>query len=205
MKKIYYVLNSYRVIIAWFIIHTLKCEHRKLILDELSYWKKCTKNNSRTNYGTFSEMILRHKEYRNLLSHRIRARGGYIRSGLIGILFPLMDSLQICTKDIGPRLFIQHGFATQISARKIGCNCWINQQVTIGYSFDDEPPIIGNGVRITAGAKIIGNVSVGDNSIVGANAVVVKDVKENEIVAGVPAQRIGINTNHCLYTRERVK
>lgn len=47
-----------------------------------------------------------------------------------------METLYINTPEIDPRLFIQHGFATNISALKIGSDCWINQQVTIGYTFD---------------------------------------------------------------------
>ena len=121
-------------------------------------------------------------EYRSLFYHRL---------GWIGkILYPLcrpMPTLYIYTKDIGPGLFIQHGFATIISAEKIGQNCWINQQVTIGFLNDTDCPTIGNNVTIYAGAKVIGNVRVGDNSIVGANAVVVKDVPENCTVVGVPA------------------
>jgi serine O-acetyltransferase len=98
-----------------------------------------------------------------------------------------MPNLLIYTREIGPGLFIQHGFATIISAEKIGRNCWINQQVTIGFSNDTDCPTIGDNVIIYAGAKIIGKVKIGDNSIVGANAVVVRDVPENCTVVGVPA------------------
>ena len=52
------------------------------------------------------------------------------------------------------------------------------------YGFSDTPPSIGNGVRISAGAKVIGNIMLGDNSIIGANAAVVKNVDENAIVGG---------------------
>lgn len=97
-------------------------------------------------------------------------------------------------------MFIQHGFSTWVSAKSIGCDCWINQQVTIGYTFDAEPPVIGNGVRISAGAKVVGKITVGDNAIVAANAAVVKDVAENMIVGGVPAKVIGENKVHKLYT-----
>jgi serine O-acetyltransferase len=98
-----------------------------------------------------------------------------------------MPSLYIYTADIGPGLFIQHGFATIISARKVGRNCSINQQVTIGYTNDDDCPTIGDNVIINAGAKVLGDIVVGNNSILGANAVVVKNVPENCTVVGVPA------------------
>ena len=56
--------------------------------------------------------------------------GGDLRKEIVKILFPGMSTLYINTSDIGPRLYIQHGFSTIISAKKIGSNCWINQQVT---------------------------------------------------------------------------
>ena len=77
--------------------------------------------------------------------------------------------------------------------------CWINQQVTVGWTFEDEPPTIGNGVRITAGAKALGKIKIDDNVIIGANAVVVKDIAEACIVGGVPAKIIGTNETHKLY------
>ncbi len=130
----------------------------------------------------FLRLMSEYPEYRNLF---------YARAGHIGKWFkplcPPLLTLFIHTHDIGPGLFIQHGFATIISARKIGKNCWINQQVTIGYSNSSDCPTLGDNVMVTAGAKIIGNVSVGDNTKIGANAVVVKDVPPNVTVVGIPA------------------
>lgn len=104
----------------------------------------------------------------------------------------LFNSLNLyinCT-DIGEGLFIEHGFSTIISCKHIGRNCWINQQVTIGYSDKENSPCIGNDVQIKAGAKVIGNVTVGDDVIIGAGAVVVKNVPPHSIVAGVPSRII---------------
>ncbi len=101
-----------------------------------------------------------------------------MRKEIVKILFPGMSTLYINTSDIGPRLYIQHGFLTIISAKKIGSNCWINQQVTIGYSFAPESPTIGNGVRISAGAKVLGQITIDDNLIVTANAAVVKNIEK---------------------------
>lgn len=77
-----------------------------------------------------------------------------------------------------------------INCRHIGSNCWINQQVTIGFSDPYHSPYIGNDVIIRAGAKIIGNVTIGDDVVVGAGAVVVHDVPSHSIVVGVPAKVI---------------
>lgn len=56
-----------------------------------------------------------------------------------------------------------------------------------------EVPVIGDNVRISAGARILGPVRIGNNVIIGANAVVVKDVPDNCIVAGIPAKIIKEN------------
>jgi serine O-acetyltransferase len=127
-------------------------------------------------------------EYRNLFYKRI----GKIHL-IINWLCPKMNTLFIATNDIGPGLFIQHGFATIIAAKSIGKDCWINQQVTIGYSNKTDTPELGDNVVVNAGAKIIGKVKVGKNSIVGANAVVVKNIPDNCTVVGVPAYIIRRN------------
>lgn len=89
--------------------------------------------------------------------------------------------------NIGRGLFIQHGFSTVINAT-IGDDGWINQQVSIGYNDDTgRTPVLGKNVRIGAGAKVLGPISVGDNVRIGANAVVVKNVPPNCTVVGVPA------------------
>lgn len=106
---------------------------------------------------------------------------------ILGVLCRPMPTLLINGGEIGEGFFIQHGFSTIIAANKIGKNCWVNQQVTIGYSNEYDCPTIGNNVVINAGAKVIGNVTIGDNTKVGANAVVVKNVPPNCIVVGVPA------------------
>ena len=100
---------------------------------------------------------------------------------------PKMGTLFINTNDIGPGLFIHHGFSTIISAKSIGKDCWINQQVTIGYSNETDCPTLGDNVTINAGAKIIGKVYMGNNSRAGANAVVVKNVPKNCTFVGIPA------------------
>lgn len=80
-------------------------------------------------------------------------------------------------------------FFYNYKCKKNGKNCKIFQQVTIGYN-GDEQPIIGDNVVVCCGAKIIGGVKVGNNVIIGANAVVCKDIPDNVVVAGVPAKII---------------
>lgn len=91
--------------------------------------------------------------------------------------------------------FAYGGIGVVIHSRcVIGNNCIIGQGVTIGgKSKLFDVPKIGNNVYISAGAKLLGPLIVGDNSIIGANAVVISNVPSNSIVAGVPAKVIKSN------------
>ena len=109
-----------------------------------------------------------------------------------------MESLYIYTREIDGGLYIQHGFSTIISAKKIGKNCRIYQQVTIGYKGEFNP-ILEDNVSITCGAKVLGDVTMHSHSLAAAGAVVVKDVPEKAIVGGVPAKVIGYKDEDNLY------
>ena len=84
----------------------------------------------------------------------------------------------------------QHGIVVH-GATVVGDDCIIRQGVTLGirrmYGLD-EAPVLGNGVTVGAGAKILGRVRIGDGADVGANAVVLEDVPEGGLAVGVPAQ-----------------
>ncbi len=70
---------------------------------------------------------------------------------------------------------------------KIGPNCLLFQQVTLGTGSRQGLPILGAGVQVGAGAKILGGVHIGDFAMIGANAVVVTDVPAGATAVGVPA------------------
>lgn len=72
---------------------------------------------------------------------------------------------------------------------EIGKNCTIYQNVTIGQSHE-KFPTIGDNVTIYAGAKVIGDVHIGNNVIIGANAVVTHDIPDNCVAVGIPAKII---------------
>ena len=92
---------------------------------------------------------------------------------------------------IGGGLVINHPNGIVIhSTARIGVNCMIFQQVTVGTQGQGKPglPVIGGHVDIGAGAKILGPIRIGDHAKVGANAVVVSDVPAGAVAIGIPAK-----------------
>ena len=138
----------------------------------------------------FWKLFIAFPEFRYQFFYRLRMHSQLLRLLLKPLSLHNPLNLYINCTEIGNGLFIEHGFSTVIACKHIGENCWINQQVTIGYSDVIHCPYIGNNVEIKAGAKVIGDVHIGDDVIIGANAVVVKDVPSHSIVVGVPAKVI---------------
>ncbi len=94
---------------------------------------------------------------------------------------------------IGRNLFIDHGMGVVIGqTAEIGDDCTIYHGVTLGGKGDGEKrhPTVGNRVMIGAHAQLIGPVVIGDDVKIGAGAVVVKDVRAGATVVGNPAREI---------------
>ncbi len=93
---------------------------------------------------------------------------------------------------IGQRVFIDHGMGVVIGeTAEVGDEVTLYHGVTLGGTSLEKGkrhPTIGNRVTIGAGAKVLGNITIGADSRIGANAVVVKSTPENSVVVGVPGQ-----------------
>ncbi len=93
---------------------------------------------------------------------------------------------------IGPGFFIDHGMGVVIGeTSEVGADVTLYHGVTLGgtsLNKGKRHPTLGDNVVVGAGAKILGAIKVGENSRIGANAVVVKDVPPNSVVVGVPGQ-----------------
>lgn len=187
LLNIILVVSTIRLIPHLLLLYTTK--HRELIKADLSRWSSVYFNHpdAYPKAWLLIRFMTAYPEFRNLFYHR---------TGLPGkILSPLcrpMSTLFLATPKIGAGLFIQHGFASIVAAHEIGKNCWINQQVTVGYSHKGEKPRIGDNVTINAGAKIIGGIEIPDDCIVGANAVVIKNIPAGATAVGVPAKIVKI-------------
>ena len=101
---------------------------------------------------------------------------------------------------IGTGFFIDHGMGVVIGETAIiGKNVTLYHGVTLGGTSLEKKkrhPTIGDRVTIGAGAKILGDISIGEDSRIGANAVVVKSVPPNSVVVGIPGQVIRRDIPH---------
>lgn len=98
---------------------------------------------------------------------------------------------------IGKNFFIDHGSGVVIGeTTEIGDNCTVYQGVTLGGTGKDigkRHPTLGNNVMVGSGAKVLGPLTVGDNSKIAANAVVLQPVPENSTAVGIPAKVVRRN------------
>jgi serine O-acetyltransferase len=105
---------------------------------------------------------------------------------------------------IGRRLLIDHGMAVVIGETAvIGDDVTLYQGVTLGGTGKERVkrhPTIGNGVFIGAGAKLLGNIRIGNNCRIGANSVVLRDVPDDSTVVGVPGRIVFRNGKRVVIT-----
>lgn len=113
----------------------------------------------------------------------------------LGMLFNKLNAvLSSCIigrgAQFGPGFVLVHAQGVVINGNvRGGSNIYIEHQVTIGAE-RRQTPVLGSDIFIGAGAKIIGQVSIGDGARVGANAVVVHDVPAHTTVVGIPARPV---------------
>lgn len=107
------------------------------------------------------------------------------------------------TADIGDGFQVgYHGFGIVVHARaRIGSHVFISPEVTVGgRSGKRDVPRIGSDVFIASGARILGDITIGDGAVIGANAVVIHSVPPRSIAAGIPARIIRENIDVREYT-----
>ena len=188
MKRLFVALACWRFAFHWLYYKT--AFNRVAMEEDFRRNSRQFLHKDQLNFFTFCELLTFYVMVRNIFYARVAYRHHYYAKVLSVFARPLPLLDISSTAEIGGGLIVQHGYATIIAPRKIGKNCWVNQGVTIGYTNDNDCPTLGDNVTVYAGAKILGDVHVGNNVVVAANAVVVKDVEDNCIVGGVPAKVI---------------
>ncbi len=143
-------------------------------------------------YPSFRVML----KYRK--AHRHYLKGHYFRARWISQRAARKTGIEIHPgATIGEGLFIDHGSGVIIGETTIiGDNCTLYQGVTLGGTGKEQGkrhPTLGNNVMVSAGAKVLGSFTIGDNSKIGAGSVVLEEVPPNSTVVGVPGRVVRRN------------
>jgi serine O-acetyltransferase len=143
------------------------------------------------------EIILCYPGFHAVLWHRVAhwlyKRHLYLLSRILSSAARLFTGIEIHPgATIGRRFFIDHGMGVVIGETvEIGDDVLLYQGVTLGGTGGEKGkrhPTIGNNVVVGAGAKVLGNITVGDFSKIGAGSVVVHPVPDHSTVIGIPGR-----------------
>jgi serine O-acetyltransferase len=130
------------------------------------------------------------------VAHRLYRASWFTTARVISQLSRTLTGIEIHPgARIGRRFFIDHGMGVVIGeTSEIGDDVLLYQGVTLGGTGKDtgkRHPTIGDGVVIGTGAKILGNIRIGDHAKVGAGSVVIRSVPDHSTVVGVPGRVVG--------------
>ena len=143
------------------------------------------------------EIILAYPGFHAVLLHRVSSwfyrRKRYVIARVISHIGRILTGIEIHPgARIGQRLFIDHGFGVVIGeTAEVGDDVLLYQGVTLGGTGNERGkrhPTVGNRVVVGTGASVLGNITLGDDSKVGAGAVVVHSVPAGATVVGIPGK-----------------
>lgn len=193
MKKFCFALSSIFILphIVFYLL--MKSKTGGVITMDIKRWLSIKSKDYNSFIGLIY-LILRYPEFRSLFYHRI----GKMRS-LICKYLPGRTNLYFHTPSIfiGGGFYVGHGWGTVINASKIGENCGVGQNCTIG-SRNRKSPILENGVMVWAHAVVLGDITIGENSQIGAGSVVVKNVPSNSVVVPSKSCIIRKDNQRCM-------
>lgn len=134
-----------------------------------------------------------HALWAHRVAHWFYRKGWFTIARIISQVSRFMTGIEIHPgAKIGRRFFIDHGMGVVIGETcEIGDDVLLYHGVTLGGTGKEKGkrhPTVGNNVVISAGAKVLGSFTVGDNSRIGSNAVVLSEVPPNSTVVGIPGR-----------------
>jgi len=176
------------------------------LISELKEQVKVAKEKDPAALSAF-EIIITYSGVHAIISHRV-AHWFYKKKipffpRLISQVSKFFTGIEIHPgAQIGKRFFIDHGMGVVIGETTIiGDNCLLYQGVTLGGTGKERGkrhPTLGNNVVVSAGAKVLGSISIGNNVIIGAGAVVINPVPDDCTVVGVPGKIVKIKGEKVL-------
>jgi len=149
-----------------------------------------------------------HAVWAHRASHALWNRGAFFPARALSQATRFWTNIEIHpAATLGPRLFIDHGAGVVIGETAVvGSDVTIYHGVTLGGTSlgqGKRHPTVGDRVTLGAGAKVLGDLTVGDDSRIGANAVLVRSVADHSVVVGVPGQVIAHGTSPERDTRPK--
>lgn len=159
---------------------------------DMTRWANRLRIQENSDFEKFERCFTTRQEFRSIVNYRITRWGDPLYINRFNSLiskyasFAFVQNLYLSCKDIGPGLYIEHGFSTIIFAKEVGEDFHINQCVTIG-SGKGGIPKIGNKVSIHCNSVVIGGIEVGNNVTVAAGSTVIDSVPSNSTVASPKA------------------
>lgn len=139
-----------------------------------------------------------HAIWAHRIAHRLYCKRWYSLARMVSQISRFFTGIEIHPgARIGKRLFIDHGMGVVIGETcEIGDDVLLYHGVTLGGTGKEKGkrhPTIGSNVVVGAGAKVLGSLTVGEYSRIGANAVVLKEVPPNSTVVGIPGRIVQRN------------
>lgn len=184
MTRIFNLIKSLRFLPYLIVFLIVKKELKDVLIYERDKWLTLNRFPKQGIRG-FMSLLVAFPEYRSLFIFRTEQNWlRYFAKGQVNLYFHMRPA------DIGKGLMIWHGYSTVLNAKKIGEDFQIWQNVTIGKKTTtdiDDRPAIGDNVLVCTGAVVIGEITIGNNAIIGANATVIKNIPASATAVGVAA------------------